>query len=148
MSKKSRDLTIRLYGFPVKLKNVPMFRFEGKDEPDIDYEKVSEDLFFELLRRPIRLTGNHIRFLRKHLGLTQKDMENILGMKQANFSKIEAKGNDLAFQSDANLIALRVELARVKLERLKQKRRIGIMDVVHPASEYKNPGKVLSLNAA
>lgn len=59
-------------GFPIKLIDWPHIVVDGDQVPNVDYRKL-EDIIFQLL--PIKLTklnGAEIKFIRRHLGMTQK----------------------------------------------------------------------------
>src|SRR5690606_32376784 len=57
-------------GFPVVLRNVPMVKVRGTWTPRVDYNKLSRDVALALTRKPARLTGNEIRFIRQHFEMT------------------------------------------------------------------------------
>lgn len=136
-----KEFETKLLGFKIKLLNVPIVEMDGEEVIDVDFEELAEQVFFDLLSRPIRLTGNQVRFMRKHLDLKQDDMKNLLGIKQGNFSRLEAKGDKVAFDNDIHLIALKAEFAKMKIQQTKSRRPPLLSDFIHPVSEYKNPDK-------
>jgi DNA-binding transcriptional regulator YiaG len=109
-------------GFPVRLVNVPMIRSRGKWTPNIDYNRLSEAVLNALSEKPVRLTGNEVRFIRLHFEMTlqgfadrfavshaavikwEKTKDELTGMKWASEkdlrlfvrSKINGKAEDLA----------------------------------------------------
>ena len=58
------------FGFPVVLHNVPMVRVRGIWTPRINYNNLARDVALALARKPARLTGNEIRFVRLHFEMT------------------------------------------------------------------------------
>ena len=58
------------FGFPVVLRNVPMVKVRGIWTPRINYNKLTRDVALALARKPARLTGNEIRFIRQHFEMT------------------------------------------------------------------------------
>lgn len=60
------------FGFPVYLTNVPMVKVRGQWTPDIHYGKLADTLLLALAKKPARLTGNELRFIRTKFELTLK----------------------------------------------------------------------------
>ena len=54
------------FGFPVVLRNVPMVTVRSIWTPRINYNKLTRDVALALARKPARLTGHEIRFIRQH----------------------------------------------------------------------------------
>lgn len=63
----------RGFGFPVKLFNVPMIRVHGIWTPNIDYNRLSRGILKTLAKKPSRLTGSEIRFIRLHFEMTLQE---------------------------------------------------------------------------
>lgn len=70
MTKKT--ITFNHLGFPVELIDFPHIVVDGELVPDVNYEKLEELAFSVLPRKPTRLTGAELKFLRHHLGKTQE----------------------------------------------------------------------------
>ena len=141
MKKNIKECVTNILGFKIKLLNVPILMVDGEEVVDVDFDALAEDIFFDFLRSPVRLTGDQLRFMRKHLALRQVEMFDILGLKQSTYSRFEANGNKLAFDVDMELIALKVEFAKIKIGQMKGKIGTDISQFVHRASELKNPEK-------
>ncbi len=58
------------FGFPVILRNVPMVKVHGQWTPKIDYNELAVYVLFALARKPWRLTGDEMRFIRLHFEMT------------------------------------------------------------------------------
>jgi hypothetical protein len=58
------------FGFPVVLRNVPMAKVRGAWTPMINYGALARAVLLALARKPARLTGNEIRFIRQHFEMT------------------------------------------------------------------------------
>ena len=58
------------FGFPVVLRNVPMVKVRGIWTPRINYNKLARDVVLALAKKPTRLTGHEIRFIRQHFEMT------------------------------------------------------------------------------
>lgn len=110
MSKTIKNYETEVLGFKIRLREVATRMFEGELQPDIDYEALSKRVFNELIHSDLRLTGNHLKFMRKYLGLRQEDMLRIADIAQPNWSRLEKKGNERAFESDSQLIGVKAML--------------------------------------
>lgn len=53
-----------------------------------------------VLRKPYRLDGAELRFLRKHVDLTQEAFAKLLGVDKTTLSKWENNDDPIGFQSD------------------------------------------------
>lgn len=53
-----------------------------------------------VLRKPYRLEGAELRFLRKHVDLTQEEFAKLLRVDKTTLSKWENDGDPIGFQSD------------------------------------------------
>lgn len=58
------------FGFPVVLQNVPMVRIRGCWTPDVDFNRLAAEVLLLLARRPVRMTGDHVRFIRHQFEMT------------------------------------------------------------------------------
>ncbi|MBA2369245.1 MAG: hypothetical protein H0V82_09515 [Candidatus Protochlamydia sp.] len=76
-------------GFPVILQNVPMIEVRGIWTPNIDYNLLQKVVLYALANVPSVLTGNHIRFIRAWLGLTQSEFGNLFGVTHTTIVKWE-----------------------------------------------------------
>jgi len=74
MKKKNGTYVDHGFGFPIKIENLPLELDESLEKaewiPDMDLSLLQADLFEKLITYEGNLTGNHIRFIRLHLGLT------------------------------------------------------------------------------
>lgn len=76
-------------GFTVILQNVPMIEVRGLWTPNIDYNLLQKVVLYTLANLPSALTGNHIRFIRSWLGLTQAEFGNLFGVTHTAIVKWE-----------------------------------------------------------
>jgi hypothetical protein len=58
------------FGFPVRLRHVPMIKVRGSWTPNIDYSLLTRAVLCALAYKPSRLSGNEIRFVRNHFEMT------------------------------------------------------------------------------
>lgn len=58
------------FGFPVVFRNVPMAKVRGVWTPQVDYNKLARDVALALARKPARLTGSEIRYIRLFFEMT------------------------------------------------------------------------------
>lgn len=68
--KKIENVIYEDLGFPILLINCPMKKSFGEWFLDIDLEKLQRGLLELLIRKPVPLTGDEIRFIRKYFELT------------------------------------------------------------------------------
>jgi hypothetical protein len=100
------------FGFPVALLNVPMVRVRGAWTPDVDFNALSHRLLQALSRKPARLTGHEIRFIRHSLSMTLEQFAHRFGVTHPGVIKWERSGNRptvmaWAVEKDIRLEALR-----------------------------------------
>ena len=57
-------------GFPITLLNVPMIKIRGQWTPDIDYNALTKEVLLILSQKPVRLTGDEVKFLRLYFEMT------------------------------------------------------------------------------
>ncbi len=67
-------------GFPILLVNPKMIEVRGHKLPDLNMKALQDAVFRALIDKPSRLTGAEVRFIRKHLRVTQKDLARVLEM--------------------------------------------------------------------
>ena len=58
------------FGFPIRLRNVPMVKVRRTWTPDLNYEALAVAVLKALCFKPVRLTGNEIRFIRLNATMT------------------------------------------------------------------------------
>ncbi len=69
-TKIKKELLDTGFGFPVRLKNVPMIKVRGIWTPNINYNHLSEAVLYLLAFKSSRLTGAEIKFIRNHFEMT------------------------------------------------------------------------------
>ena len=70
-------------GFPVTIEDVPGLKCDKGNEETLEgtvIDAALDQLALEVAHLPHALTGQHIKFLRKHLGLTQEKLAERLGL--------------------------------------------------------------------
>ena len=98
-------------GFPLELSDVPLIKLRGEWTVDIDYTEMEEKMALAVPLKDARLTGNEIRFLRLHLGLTLSALAGHLGVTHQAVAKWEATGDKItnmgwSTEKDLRLFAL------------------------------------------
>lgn len=71
--KRINEFTTHVFGFPVVLINVPMVLIHGEWTPDLDYNKLGHAVMLALAKKPARLTGDEIRYLRSAWAMTLQE---------------------------------------------------------------------------
>ena len=106
------NVIITELGFPVVLVDPPMITVRGQTLPDVNLRALAEAVFDHLIIKPTRLTGDEVRFVRKHLRLRQADLARVLNM--ANHSVVsqwESHGDDAAAMDYNTEVLLRIWMA-------------------------------------
>jgi len=76
-------------GFPVVLRHVPMMKFQGNWIPDINYNELEKAILMMLCYKPVKLTGNEIRFIRIYFGMTLQAFAMRFGVQHPTVVKWE-----------------------------------------------------------
>lgn len=97
-------------GFRLFLINAPMLTLpDGSKCPAPNMKSLQETAFRALAEKPTRLSGSEVRFIRKHMRMTQVDFASWLNM--ANHSVVsqwESKGDHLSGMDYNTEILLRL----------------------------------------
>jgi DNA-binding transcriptional regulator YiaG len=113
LERKSQDMFVYGgFGFPVALLNVPMVRVRGPWTPDVNFNALSRPLLDALAKKPARLTGHEIRFIRHSLSMTLQQFARRFGVTHPAVIKWESARNRptvmaWAVEKDIRLEALR-----------------------------------------
>ncbi len=81
------------FGFPVVLSNVPMVQVRGVWTPDVNFNELEKKLLAALACKPVRLTGNEVRFIRHSLSMTLEQFAERFGVTHPAVLKWEAAKN-------------------------------------------------------
>lgn len=94
------------FGFPVVIDRVEMRDFEGEEVPFLNLNALEERVIRAMPDRTVRLTGNEVRFVRQHFGLTLAAFGKSLGVSHAAVKQWEQKYNeptDMEWAKEKNL---------------------------------------------
>lgn len=106
------NVIITELGFPIVLQDPPMITVRGQTFPDVNLRDLADTVFGRLIAKPSRLTGDELKFIRKHLRLRQVDLARVLNM--ANHSVVsqwESHGGDAAAMDYNTEVLLRIWMA-------------------------------------
>jgi DNA-binding transcriptional regulator YiaG len=67
------------FGFPVQMLNAPLKKILNEWTLDLNFEKYERAVLFALATRPVRLSGNEIKFIRHHFEMDLKKFGNRFG---------------------------------------------------------------------
>lgn len=81
------------FGFQVRILNAPLVKMRGEWVLDIDPNKLQRSLLRSLATKPVRLTGNEIRFIRLALEMTLAGFGQKFDVSHAAVIKWEKSGN-------------------------------------------------------
>jgi hypothetical protein len=92
MKKKIQKRFIdRSLGFPVTLFNAPLINVRGQWALDVNLNDYQEAVLELLARKPARLTGSEVRFIRTHFELTVRQCAERFSIKHPAVIKWEKK---------------------------------------------------------
>jgi transcriptional regulator with XRE-family HTH domain len=99
------------FGFPIRLINVPMIRVRGKWTLNINYNRLTTAVLRFLCDKPVRLTGNEVRFIRQHFEMTLQEFAMRFAVSHAAVikwekSRDEPPGMNWASEKDLRLFVL------------------------------------------
>jgi DNA-binding transcriptional regulator YiaG len=87
--KKSQPALYTALGFPIMIENPSYIEFEGEQILDVNPGEIQEQMFRALVKKPARLTGAEVRFLRSYMELTQGAFGESLLVDASTVSKWE-----------------------------------------------------------
>lgn len=81
------------FGFKVRIVNAPMLKMRGEWVLDVDQQKLQSGLLDALARKPVRLTGNEIRFIRNAFEMTTTEFGKKFDVSHVAVLKWEKTGD-------------------------------------------------------
>lgn len=100
-------------GFPINLIRVKTREFRGETIPDINHRELEDQVFKILLWLPAHFSGAHLSFVRGYMGLSQKELANMLGLKtHATISGWEGKENKVTGMPRTTEVIIRLIMAQ------------------------------------
>ena len=129
------------FGFPVLLVNARTKVERGEVLPDVNYQEMERLLFETVIRKPDRLSGAEVKFLRHHLDMTQAEFSKLLKVERSLVSKWEAR--DL---KATGMTAHAEIFLRLKLSKLAHHNVADEFDGIESAAGSKGVGKTLSID--
>ena len=136
-----KTLTFNGFGFPILLVNVSMKTEHGEELPDVSYKAMEQLLFEAVIRKPARLCGAEVKFLRHHFEMTQFAFAKLLKIERSLVSKWESK--DLK----ATGMTVHAEIfLRLKLAKLANNTTANDFEVIELGAGTKGVGKPLAID--
>lgn len=121
MAKRKKETFVsEVFGFPVKLINVPMRFVAGEWIVDVNFNELQSSILRLLIFKTTPLTGAQLRFIRKYLNLSTTNFGKICGVTHAAVIKWENGKANLPPATDfyIRLYMLDQLSASIKEERL------------------------------
>jgi transcriptional regulator with XRE-family HTH domain len=87
--KKRETFIFRGMGFPIKLIKAPMKKMAGEWVLDVDFDKLELAVLRSLLEKQAPLSGDELKFIRKHLNMTTTEFGRIFGVSHVAVLKWE-----------------------------------------------------------
>src|ERR1700733_7405619 len=116
MNKTLETYTFTGFGFDVLLKNVVVKKTHGEEYPDINMNELKLLTAKALLKRPVRMTGHEIKFLRTFLKLSFDVLSEKINVPASTIRSWEAKGKDVTGLSLEQEKVLRIYVINKVLE--------------------------------
>lgn len=92
----------------------------GNVDPIIpNVQQLFEVLALAVLKKPYRLSGEDVRFLRKHLGMTAEEFSQVLRVDKTTVSKWETNDDVVGPQSEGLIRAVVLLMAKWTIDRPK-----------------------------
>lgn len=95
------------FGFPVRLENVPVRQMRGHEVVDVNANALRYAVLAALLRKPTRLTGAEVRFIRLELELTKAAFAQRCGVTHPAVIKWEACDEDVTSMTPSTEFLIR-----------------------------------------
>ena len=131
-------------GFPIIVVNPKFKTRAGQKTLDINFDSLSEKAFLAVLRKPGRLTGGEIKFLRGILGLNQTEFAHTMGLKgHSQVSKWEKAPGKVTRMSVHQEYAIRIKSLRMKDIRATN----AIVDIFDELKKATGPGESIEINS-
>jgi hypothetical protein len=89
-----KEFVDRGFGFPIRLRNVPMVKVRGVWTPDLNYEELADAVIKALCFKPVRLTGNEVRFIRLQSQMTLQDFAARFSVTHPSVMKWEKQADE------------------------------------------------------
>lgn len=109
---KRKTMTFNGLGFPVVLHNVHTVETSHGKALDIDYNALQSLAFEALIRKPARLSGAEVRFIRHHMLMSQTVFADFLGVERSAVAKWEAKDLAATGMAQPTELVLRIQMVR------------------------------------
>lgn len=91
--KHEKIFTTMVLGFPIILRNVAMEKVRGEWVPAINYNLLENAMGISVPLKRTRLTGNELKFLRLHFGMSQVEFGEQFEYTRQGVKKWEDSGN-------------------------------------------------------
>lgn len=132
-----KDMIFNGFGFPVMINNAPFHKLGSTEILDIDPAAIKDHVFLEVIKKPARLTGAEVKFIRTTMEQTQEAFAKKIGIKDRSLiSKWEAqKGKSTGMDQHTELMirlkALffhnsKIKLSEADIENLQQLTNSGV----------------------
>jgi DNA-binding transcriptional regulator YiaG len=94
--RKRKTFIYRGLGIPVKLINVPMKKAAGEWCIDINMNRLMRLVLEAIIHKPSSLTGDELRYIRKHLQMSMAEFGKIFGVSHVAVLKWEDEQNRIS----------------------------------------------------
>lgn len=85
------------FGFPLIFEELPAVKLRGELVPDVDFNAFAKPVIqFICANQEIPLSGNQVKFIRMHLGMTLRQFAEFVGVRHQSVMRWEEKGKSAA----------------------------------------------------
>lgn len=150
------------FGFPVILIGIPTRKEMGEEVLEANFNEIERLLFLALIRKPTRMSGAEVKFVRHVMNASQETFASVLLVDRTSISKWEAKDLEYTGMEPQTEAFLRSKMVVFSLDRgfisfknhrmIKEHREMIELDkflkTIVPAISTRKVGKPVSINAS
>ena len=135
-------------GFPITIVNPKFKTVKGIEILDLDFNALSKIAFRAILKKPNRLTGGEIKFIRNFLKMTQCEFAEEMGLRgHSQVSRWEKFPNKPTKMEPQQEYIIRLKASRIHKMRITNEM-IDIFDLIRKSNSYGEPLKINSKEVA
>ncbi len=105
-----KDIVFKGFGFPMIIKSAPFYKLGSTEILDLDPASIRDQVFLKVVRKPARLTGAEVKFIRLTMEQTQAAFAKRIGIKDRSLiSKWEAQKNESTGMDQHSEVLIRLK---------------------------------------
>ncbi len=101
------------FGFPIFFEELPAIKTHGEVVPDVDWSVLSKPVAEHVCaEQHVPLSGNQVKFLRSHLGMSLREFAKFLGVKHQSVMRWESHAKSAARVDPHLEVVLRIKVLK------------------------------------